>query len=889
MKLSQANLSFTASDDGDDDDAAEELRNYVAGLREHAGSLCEQLQEQVAVQRAASRAIKAKKEPYVADDDDSWRSRAMRAEKEAMKSRQRAVDAEFRVAALESAVPAQKPGTPGQRELKLEDLLVMFKRMGVKMIVSSEDDELDKLMEDVLDPLNKLAKSNAAQRKSDEQELSGSPHAPFTKLMQCVRDDIDKALTKLTEQHTWEMAQRKAEVVDAQIMTEEILADDPAKLEGGGLREAGFGEMPGQVPEEGVKIKPLQGKHKLVSQADRNASITTWEPELCAVWESLPAEIEHSSGADPDPKHCCATLPETSRWRLFWDIICVTIVAYDCGITPLHVLGLPNNVIYNGMAWGKPVFWLLDIAFSFMSGYVHDGVDELRMKHIACRYIRTWFGVDVVLLALEIVTLIMLTHGTFNLVEFEDGQHGARRLHGWHAGSPTVRKDTVLYAIRCLLVLRLAKMYCKMNRRLGWRIKSQATRIKLGVANTVGLILLCCHIAACGFYGIGIIYEADDDSWVETNLASKSLGVKYVLSLQWSLAQFTLGTTGVHPGTFGEASYAAGVTLVAASLLLVLFARVVTAILDLASTSEGKRSKEMSTLMEYLLQCRAPPALRSRIWTTTLERSHHPETVGRRIHEDEVPILACLPHRLQDELRSVAFSPTLTTHPLFRELEFGLGGAQGEGNRLANKLHGAISEVGLRAGQVLFVDGQVAESMYFTARGELSYSTTIVDTTATKKMKPGPWFSEPALWIYWEHRGEMTAATYAELFALNAHRFQDIMKQELPEAALCWQYAKAFATYADESKLKLTDIFVDQDALDKLVHKASKGDVDKIGGSSERIGESSKQADDDQPVHVLVKGEDEPVPLLADPSSVQRDEYDDFCRNGFENRHQELP
>jgi len=886
MKLPKVE-SF-GSDDDSDDDEAKELQSYVAGLRAHADSLCEQLQEEVAVQRTVARTAKIQSNEYwkecAEQDDPSWKVRAMKAEKEAAKSRQRAVDAEFRAAALEASIPSQAPGTPEHRELKLEDLLVMFRRMGVKMIVSSKDDELDKLMEDVLNPLNKLAQSNAAQRKQEEdtcKEFQETPHAPFAELIKNVRDDIEKSLNKLAEQHAWEMLGVGPKLIDAQTqatpftLDQEVrtveatrIADPVLFYEGGkfapelasGLREAGFGDMPGQVPEQEVTTlvkesgpSNVRGKHFLALEADQKASLAAWEPELCAVWERVPPEMEHSVLEASDSQSCCFFLPETSRWRFVWDVICVLVVAYDCVITPLHVLGLPNNVIFNGMAWVKPAFWLLDIAFSFFSGYVHDGLDEMRLKYIAWRYGRTWLGLDALLLALESFTLIMLTHGTFTLLTYEDSDED-RRLHGWHGLSKTLREDTVLYAVRCLLVLRALKMYSKMKRRISWRIQSQATRIKMGVVNLVCFILLCCHISACGFYAIGIMYNGEDNSWVWINLEGKSLGVKYVLSLQWSLAQFTLGTTGVHPGSYGEASYAAGVTLIAAFLLLMLFARIVAAIAELASTSQGKRSKEMSTLMEYLLQCHAPPELRSRIWTTTMERSAYPETDGRRIHEDDVPILACLPHRLQDELRAVALRPTFIAHPLFRELEFGLGASPAEGSHMANKLHSGISEVGLRAGQVLFSDGELAENMYFVARGDLSYCTTIVDATAPKLTTPGPWFSEPPLWIKWLHRGEMTATTYSELFALNTLRFQDMMKQELPEAALCWEYAKAFAEYAHEAKLKLTDIYIDKDALEKLVHVASKNSQERNGGSG--IGESPEQVVvDDQPAPLLSKAE----------------------------------
>jgi hypothetical protein len=443
-----------------------------------------------------------------------------------------------------------------------------------------------------------------------------------------------------------------------------------------------------------------------------------------------------------------------------------------------------------------------------MSGYVQDGIDELRLKKIAKKYMKTWFLLDLLLLTFDVITLLLLTHGTLTLFNYKD-----RRLHGWHGPSATFRQDQILYALRCFLVCRFFKVNSKMERRFGWRIQSVPHRIKLGVVNLAWLILLCCHISACGFYAVGTIYDGQEGSWVEANLEGKTIGVKYMLSLQWALAQFSLGTTDVHAGSFAEASYAAGVTLIAAFLMLLLFGRLVTAVIQLGSTPQGKREQEMASLMEYLHQCRAPASLRSRIWVTVAERSAVADTSGQRIHEDDVSILlACLPRALQDELRISVYAPVFSVHPFFSELELGSGAG-----REAVKLHGAISEVELQAEQVLFSADWVAKSMYFVVLGDLRYCTMALGADAEKEKKVGPWFCEPALWIQWKHRGEVTAVTHTELFALDAQRFQTIMKQAFPQVAWCWRYARGFQKYADAN---LNDIDIDTGALNKLVASA---------------------------------------------------------------------
>jgi CRP-like cAMP-binding protein len=386
------------------------------------------------------------------------------------------------------------------------------------------------------------------------------------------------------------------------------------------------------------------------------------------------------------------------------------------------------------------------------------------------------------------------------------------------------QQERVLHALRCLLTLRLLKVHRQVGGRLNWRIHSQTLRIKLGVANIALLILFCCHIAACGFYAIGAVFDGHGDSWVQHNLVGESVWVKYAVSLQWSLAQFTLGTTFVYAGSFAECAFSSVIVIVASLLLLVLLSRVIGAVIELEqNTAHGERQKVI--LMEYLLQSGAPDHLRSRIWATAAQRSAHISTKGRRMHEDEVAILACLPETLQAELRSVVYSSTLTMHPFFCELELVLGTSVSRHFRAARKFYMAFSELGLHAGRVLFSHGKNAENMYFVARGELSYCQAHGDTTCFQEVvKAGPWFSEVAIWMKWEHCGEMTALTHAELFSLDAHHFQELMLQELPDTEICWRYAKAFARYAQLHKSQLTDIYIDHVALKHLVSSVRRED-----------------------------------------------------------------
>ena len=51
---------------------------------------------------------------------------------------------------------------------------------------------------------------------------------------------------------------------------------------------------------------------------------------------------------------CCSrhVMRESSTKCFLWDSFSALIVAYDVAVTPLHVMGLPNNAVFNGMLSG---------------------------------------------------------------------------------------------------------------------------------------------------------------------------------------------------------------------------------------------------------------------------------------------------------------------------------------------------------------------------------------------------------------------------------------------------------------------------------------------------------------------------------------------------------
>merc|ERR1719506_718314 len=54
-------------------------------------------------------------------------------------------------------------------------------------------------------------------------------------------------------------------------------------------------------------------------------------------------------------------------------------------------------------AYFTSFFWLADIFMSFLTGYIHDGLVEMRWKPVAMQYLKSWFWLDVPLVLMDIV------------------------------------------------------------------------------------------------------------------------------------------------------------------------------------------------------------------------------------------------------------------------------------------------------------------------------------------------------------------------------------------------------------------------------------------------------------------------------------------------------
>lgn len=387
-----------------------------------------------------------------------------------------------------------------------------------------------------------------------------------------------------------------------------------------------------------------------------------------------------------------------SFFKIVWDILCMAFMGYDIIIIPLLSFEIPPTVFTTIMVWLTLLYWTFDLPCTFLTGFTLNGAIELNRKKIAMRYFKTWFSFDLCVLAIDWVLTI-----------FEElGKQGDFNSANYVKMGRTAR---IVRLLRLLRLLRLVKVQGKLSEVLQ-AIQSEYIRIILGIGKLIVFILIFNHVIACGWYLLGSHVE-DNNTWVGAlDMKERSIGYRYFSSLHWSLTQFTPASMEIVPKNTGERVYNV-VVLIFAMVTFSSFISSITNATTLLRTLDSADTDRRSYLFKYLRQHEVPMGLASEVWSWVL--SAKTSASRHHVHEREVTVLQLLPKSLQTQLRDQVFGPIVTKHPLFREIAC-------SSSTSASKLYaGCMTEIAVGMGKELFMNGDVAEHMYFLVAGEMRF------------------------------------------------------------------------------------------------------------------------------------------------------------------------
>lgn len=480
-----------------------------------------------------------------------------------------------------------------------------------------------------------------------------------------------------------------------------------------------------------------------------------------------------------------------SEFRATWDLLSMGVLCYDIISIPLEVFSFDNDetFIMGGMEWFTTVFWTMDIGASFLTGFHHEGLVEMRPSKIASRYMRNGLAVDLVVVLVDWILAIF----TFNI-------KAVVRV------GKTARVFRLLRMVRAMRLIRSFKI-ARLLTSLFTYIKSDLLRTLCSIFLMLLVLCVLNHYIACGWYLMGVLTT---DGWLQAHIHGREIDdmqYVYMTSLHWSLTQFTPASMEVYPHNFSERVYCVTVLLFA----LVTFSSFVSGITSgmmYLRKLKTEPAQQEAILRQYFQESRISAELGQRIWKF-LQNNHFQHR--KRVHRKDLEILELVPEYLNNKLSEELYNPVVTWNPFFRHF----------GNvapAVLNEVcHHAVNEKCLTTREELFLENKVAERMSFITMGTMEYRHREVNLSAL--VTSGLWACEPVLWLNWVHCGTLSARTSCELIQLQAGKFRSIVTRDRFACDYASNYAKLFRDYLiDHSAVWYTDIWCNATELDDLLN-----------------------------------------------------------------------
>jgi hypothetical protein len=520
--------------------------------------------------------------------------------------------------------------------------------------------------------------------------------------------------------------------------------------------------------------------------------------------------------------------------RGVWEVFSLFLVVYDIVWIPLQLMEPEDNVVTVMMEWTTRLYWTADIGASCITGFVTtDGFIELRPRRIVFRYIKTWFGLDLMVVGIDWIEILW----------------SAAQGAGYARIGRAARAFRIIRMVRLLRLLRikeLIKIFFESVR--SESIKEMSDMIKI-----VLLILMSGHLFACFWYGLGIS-NIEPGSWVDaTFLTRHSLGYRYASSLHWSLSMYGGGMDEIRPVNISERIYAIVVFVFTLMVGTVLVSSLTSSMTQLNILATEKKNK-MTMLRKYLVDNRITTRLTLRVQRNAQHALHEQETY---IPEAHVELLELVSEPLRIEVHFELYSRVLKHHPFFEEY------IENCPHIMQKVCHHAPSMMGVSSGDIIFNVGEIPPKpkMIMIASGVLQYvSISRLGACASAQMamdprrrgsqrrsmmipppntkgatvlEPGSWIAEPVLWTHWMHRGILTAKTDARLCLLDALKFQDQVTAFDHDEFNPKVYAAGFVDALNKTE-DLTDFCFGLEALA----------LESLNEHVERVGEAKQKAVD---------------------------------------------
>jgi len=494
----------------------------------------------------------------------------------------------------------------------------------------------------------------------------------------------------------------------------------------------------------------------------------------------------------------------TSRRRMLWDFAGILFLFFDFLWMPLQVFEPRRFLTIQTFDWMATIYWTCDILANCMTGYItHDGKVEKRCSAVLRRYILSGpFCMDFFIVAVD--WLVAVLDATGSADDDTADNAGALRVGKFFR---------VMRIMRAFRLLRLRKLRHLLFL-LQDHINSEIIFIFFNTAKNLGSIMAMNHIIACLWWLIGASDVGEGNWRGRYSMDKESMATQYLVSLHWSLTQFTPATMHVNPQNSVERTFTVCV-IVIAMLSFSTFVSSITASMTRIRALQGSELSQYFMLRKFLRENNVSRDLSARVhrYINLAEQIHR-----RRIEIGKVELLNVLSGPLRVELQKELFAPHFEKHDFFRHY------SQASNAAMSQLCYSATERRYVGRGDLLFSCASSSKFMGFLAKGCLlyqrppgmrwstrKYSTNHITpghlaayTARNKKrfimVREGTWYCEACLWVPWVHHGTMAALIESEIITLNSDLFRQVALEHSQVFQECKNYAVAYLDHLQEWK-----------------------------------------------------------------------------------------
>jgi len=463
--------------------------------------------------------------------------------------------------------------------------------------------------------------------------------------------------------------------------------------------------------------------------------------------------------------------------------LCSTVVLmYDVFIVPFMLAWeLPLGGVTLVLSACVACFWTLDVLMTFLSGYHSGGAVVMDPSRIARHYVSTWFLPDVVVVASDWLSILLLTY--------------ASQVEGSSTDSLSILRFTKLSRLlKAIAVFRMVKFAVVLENYMEKRL-SESYRIVIKIAGAFCGTLWLGHILTCLFFVIGRSAPSNTGArWIDdvSTIGDRSIAFldgdityQYITSYHWTVAQITMGSMGINANNTSERLFSIFMLMLGLLFGATMVSSLSASMVDYQMLAKDKKEK-LRALRRYLRE----NCVDHRVAVLVQQQAAARLWKRARLAAKDVHALGVISVSLRAELHFELCRRHVVSHALFRFW------ADTDASMARNFCFECASFAFPMPGDDVFLPGTVTDASYLVVSGKLNYTQVPGSSPATDPrtafVGAGQWLCEAALWSHWIHVGTLQAETECQLFVVCAKELDSVLRRNRVLRDVTTEYCRRF-------------------------------------------------------------------------------------------------